>query len=515
MAQITTSVTDWHGTAGDPDEPEVEQQRLKINTECLFRDGSVTATGALAMGGQKITGLGTPTADTDAATKGYVDGVVEGLEYQGMVVARTTAAVDSAGGAVWTLAAGVYTNDALGALSTQDGQTLTAGQRLAIMDGIDVGAGTVQTYNGIVEVTTVGDGSTAAVLTQVDGWGTGDDCALFYFQIDLGTTHEDRFFRVSNDAGSGVVGTDAITFELWSGPGSVETADLADNAVTVGKMAQMAADGLVGNDSGGAADPQHLTVAEANLLLNVATSTAPGTVEIATTAEVDTGTDDARAISPLALAGSAPAILGTNIQDVVSIKESGGQTLTVGSVPDTTLLIRSGTGIIGQVPPILGRWTATDSQLTGDGLGATTEGAHTAVTVSAGFLHEQYRMVAGRAVMVVDSDNGADNWTIRLRVGGLAGTLFYTGPVQNISAGQTITFDYKLVITSIGAGGTFTAMTAMSYPGYSGSPSLNDLQGGSVDTTGTVDIVVTGESSSASAAQQVTMLVHDVQVYDF
>jgi hypothetical protein len=32
-------------------------------------------TGALAMGANKITGLGTPTADTDAATKLYVDGV--------------------------------------------------------------------------------------------------------------------------------------------------------------------------------------------------------------------------------------------------------------------------------------------------------------------------------------------------------------------------------------------------------------------------------------------------------
>jgi hypothetical protein len=32
-------------------------------------------TGALAMGTNKITGLGTPTASTDATTKGYVDGI--------------------------------------------------------------------------------------------------------------------------------------------------------------------------------------------------------------------------------------------------------------------------------------------------------------------------------------------------------------------------------------------------------------------------------------------------------
>jgi hypothetical protein len=85
------------------------------------------------------------------------------------------------------------------------------------------------------------------------------------------------------------------------------------NAVALADMASMAADGLVGNDSGGAAAPQHLTVAETNTLLNVASATAPGTVEIATTAEVDTGTDDVRAISPLALNGSAPVMAVTNM----------------------------------------------------------------------------------------------------------------------------------------------------------------------------------------------------------
>jgi hypothetical protein len=40
---------------------------------CLTKDGQTTPTGAIPMGSQKITGLGTPTADTDAATKLYVD----------------------------------------------------------------------------------------------------------------------------------------------------------------------------------------------------------------------------------------------------------------------------------------------------------------------------------------------------------------------------------------------------------------------------------------------------------
>jgi hypothetical protein len=40
----------------------------------VLKTGS-TMSGALAMGTNKITGMGTPTVSTDAATKGYVDGV--------------------------------------------------------------------------------------------------------------------------------------------------------------------------------------------------------------------------------------------------------------------------------------------------------------------------------------------------------------------------------------------------------------------------------------------------------
>lgn len=43
-----------------------------VNTK-LEKDGSIVPTADLPMGSHKITGLGTPTANADAATKGYVD----------------------------------------------------------------------------------------------------------------------------------------------------------------------------------------------------------------------------------------------------------------------------------------------------------------------------------------------------------------------------------------------------------------------------------------------------------
>lgn len=46
----------------------------------VSKDGSTTMTGNLQMGGKKVVNLGTPTANTDAATKGYVDALQNKLD---------------------------------------------------------------------------------------------------------------------------------------------------------------------------------------------------------------------------------------------------------------------------------------------------------------------------------------------------------------------------------------------------------------------------------------------------
>ena len=60
---------------------------LQVST---FKSSGATMTGAIAMGTNKITGLGDPSANQDAATKAYVDSTVSGFGSLSNVVEDTT-----------------------------------------------------------------------------------------------------------------------------------------------------------------------------------------------------------------------------------------------------------------------------------------------------------------------------------------------------------------------------------------------------------------------------------------
>ena len=58
--------------------PVLEDIASGINQR-LMRNGSTAMTGHLPMGGNRITGLGAPTAANDATRKAYVDGLIDGM----------------------------------------------------------------------------------------------------------------------------------------------------------------------------------------------------------------------------------------------------------------------------------------------------------------------------------------------------------------------------------------------------------------------------------------------------
>jgi hypothetical protein len=90
----------------------------EINNKKVNRAGD-TMTGNLAMSGNKVTGLGTPTASGDAATKGYVDGIAFGGSLDGDRGDITV----SGTGTVWTVDNGVIVdakvNASAGIVSTK------------------------------------------------------------------------------------------------------------------------------------------------------------------------------------------------------------------------------------------------------------------------------------------------------------------------------------------------------------------------------------------------------------
>ena len=154
-----------------------------------------TMTGAIAMGTNKITGLGTPTDGTDAATKNYVDSAAQGIDWKASVRAATTANV--------TLASDLENGDVL------DGVTLATGNRVLVKNQ------STGSENGIYVVASSGaptrstDCDIAAELTS--------NFAVF---VEEGTLNADQGYVLTND-GAITVGTTALTFTQFTGLGQI------------------------------------------------------------------------------------------------------------------------------------------------------------------------------------------------------------------------------------------------------------------------------------------------------
>ena len=154
-----------------------------------------TMSGAIAMGTNKITGLGDPTSAQDAATKNYVDTTVQGIDWKASVKAATTANV--------TLASDLENGDVL------DGVTLATGDRVLVKDQ------STGSENGIyvVKVSGAPDRSTDA--------DTGAEVtANFAVFVEQGTANADSGFTLTNN-GTVTVGTTALVFTQFTGLGQI------------------------------------------------------------------------------------------------------------------------------------------------------------------------------------------------------------------------------------------------------------------------------------------------------
>ena len=150
---------------------------------------------ALAMNSQKITGLATPTADADAATKSYVDGVAQGLSAKDSVRAATTAN--------GTLASAFANSQAI------DGVTIATGDRILLKNQ------STATENGIYTVNASG-----APTRAVDFDSNAEVAKGAFIFVEEGTTNADAGFVLTTD-GAITLGSTALAFTQFSGAGDI------------------------------------------------------------------------------------------------------------------------------------------------------------------------------------------------------------------------------------------------------------------------------------------------------
>jgi hypothetical protein len=167
----------------------------------------------LSMAGYKLTSLGTPSADTDAANKGYVDSVAQGLDIKASARLATTGALSAY--TFTSTSGGTLTGNANGALSI-DGVTPSVADRILVKNETSGNA----PYNGIYVVTTVGSAGTPYVLTRSTDANTSAEVTsgMFVF-IEQGTTNDNTGWVLTTDNPI-TLNTTALTFAQFSGAGT-------------------------------------------------------------------------------------------------------------------------------------------------------------------------------------------------------------------------------------------------------------------------------------------------------
>jgi hypothetical protein len=173
------------------------------------------ATADYSMGGFKLTNVAVPVATTDAATKGYVDGVATGLDVKASCKMASTATI-----------AGTYT--ATGGTSgrgqfTAMGNTAIDGVALVANDRILVKDQSTGAQNGIYVITTVGSGANG-VWDRAGDFDTDAEVTAGAFTfVEQGTVNGDSGWVLTTDNPitiGGASGT-SLTFAQFSGAGQI------------------------------------------------------------------------------------------------------------------------------------------------------------------------------------------------------------------------------------------------------------------------------------------------------
>ena len=170
----------------------------------------------LALSGGTMTGALTLSADPasalQAATKQYVDALIQGITAKYSALCATTAALATNTYANGTSGVGAtLTATANGALSV-DGQAPAAGKYVLVKNEA------AAANNGLYVVTQAGDGSHPYILTRASDDDTAAEMAGAFVFVELGTTNAATGWVCAQ--ATITVGTTAITWTQFSGAGT-------------------------------------------------------------------------------------------------------------------------------------------------------------------------------------------------------------------------------------------------------------------------------------------------------
>jgi len=168
--------------------------------------GSIATQAAnnVSISGGAVTGLGSPSASSDAATKNYVDQAVAGLRTRTIAECATTANVN--------LTNGLEAGDSI------DGVTLVAGDRVLLKDQTDA------TENGLYLAVSSGAASRDPEHDSIAELSGG------MVVVNQGSTNDNKIFLCTTD-NTGSVGSTNITYTVItpSNVGTVTSVGVADS----------------------------------------------------------------------------------------------------------------------------------------------------------------------------------------------------------------------------------------------------------------------------------------------